>query len=61
MYQYPSFGQEIQRTAARSTETLGFPQKAVDLIHLVIPAFVRLLLQQRFRLHAGEVQDILGR
>ncbi len=39
MYQYPSFGQEIQQTAARSTETLGLPQKAVDLIHLVNPGF----------------------
>ncbi len=37
MHQYPRFGQGVQRTVVSTIETLGLPQKAVDLVHLVNP------------------------
>jgi len=43
MHQYPRFGEGVQRTSVCTIDTLGLPQTAVDLVHLVYgglrPAF----------------------
>jgi len=61
MYQYRSFGKKFneQLLVARNA---GDSRKKLSILYILVnpgfrPAF---FLQQRFRLHAGEVQDILG-